>query len=57
VGPGARLDASEENFFEQSEVLFLILDISVGMYMQKYILLLSIVQSQPTHTLAIRNQA
>ena len=36
---------------------FLILDIPVGMYIQKYISLLSIAQSQPTHTLAVRNQA
>jgi hypothetical protein len=38
-------------------MIFLILDIPVGMYMQKYILRLSVVQSQPTHTLATRNQA
>ena len=30
--------------------IILILDIAVGMYMQKYILLLSIAQSQPAHT-------
>jgi hypothetical protein len=29
---------------------FLILDIPVGMYVQKYILLFLVVQSQPTHT-------
>jgi hypothetical protein len=34
----------------------LILDIPVGMYMQKYILLFSVVQSQPTHTLATCDQ-
>jgi hypothetical protein len=36
--------------------LFLILDIPVGM-MQNYILLISVIQSQPTHALVICNQA
>jgi hypothetical protein len=39
------------------QVIFFILDIPVGMYMQKYILLFSVVQSKPTHTLASRDQA
>jgi hypothetical protein len=33
-----------------SFVTILISDVAVGTYMQKYILLLSVVQSQPTHT-------
>jgi hypothetical protein len=35
----------------------LILDIPVGLYMQKYISLLPITQSQPTNTPSTRNQA
>jgi hypothetical protein len=35
----------------------LTLDIPVGMYMQKYILLFSVVQSKRTYTLATRDQA
>jgi hypothetical protein len=38
-------------------LLILILDIPVGMYMQKYMLLLSVVQSQLTHTRATCDQA
>jgi hypothetical protein len=38
-------------------LIVLILYILVGMYMQKYISLLSTVQSQPTHTPSTRNQA
>jgi hypothetical protein len=40
-----------------NEMLILILDIPVDIYMQKYILFLSVVESQPTHTLATRDQA
>jgi hypothetical protein len=39
------------------KVIILILDIPIGMYMQKYILLFSVVQSKSTHTLATCDQA
>jgi hypothetical protein len=35
----------------------LILDVPVGMYKQNYILLFSVIQSKPTHTLATCDQA
>jgi hypothetical protein len=47
----------EHNFVTKESTLIFVLDIPVGMYMQKYILILSAVQSQLKHTLAIRNQA
>jgi hypothetical protein len=42
---------------KQQFFVILILDIPVGMYMQKYISLLSTAQSQPAHTPSTRNQA
>jgi hypothetical protein len=38
-------------------IIIIILDIHFGTYTQKYILLLSVIHSQPTHTLVICNQA
>jgi hypothetical protein len=41
----------------QHRMRILILDVPVSTHMQKYISLVSIVQSQPTHTPSTRNQA
>jgi hypothetical protein len=42
---------------ELNNCTILVLDVPIGMYMQKYISLLSIIQSQPIYTPSTRNQA
>jgi hypothetical protein len=55
---GVGTDDYESTEITQYNILtILISDIPVGMYMQKYILLFSVVQSKPTHTLATCDQA